>query len=62
MIRNLFQRSYLLNVSGEKGDDGAGAYDSDGEPDDAPERPAEAVFLPHGDQREDDENQGQEYN
>ena len=53
-MRDLFQRSSLLNVRGEKGNDSAGAYDGDGEPDDAPKWPAEAVFLPHRDQREGD--------
>ena len=46
--------SSLLNVSGEKGNDGTGACDGDGEPDDAPKRPTKPILLPHGDQREDD--------
>jgi hypothetical protein len=38
------------NISREKGDDRAGADDSDREPDDVPKRPTKTVLLPHRDQ------------
>ena len=56
-----FQRSGFLNVSSEKSDNGTGAYDGQGEPDDASEWPAETIFFPHGDERQGNENYGQEY-
>ena len=59
---NFFQRSSLLNVSGEKGNDSAGTYDGDSEPDDAPKWPAKTILFPHGDQRVNDAGYAQEYN
>jgi hypothetical protein len=53
MMGDFFQRPGFLNVSGEKGN-GIGAYDGQGEPDDASEWPAETVLLPHGDQQVND--------
>jgi hypothetical protein len=47
MVGDLLQRSGFLNVSGEKDNDGTGAYDRDGEPDDAPKWPAKTIFFPH---------------
>jgi hypothetical protein len=49
MLRDLLERSRLLNVSGEKGNRGARTYDGDGEPNDAPKWPPKPVLLPHGD-------------
>jgi len=43
---DFFQRPGFLNVSGEKGN-GIGAYDGQGEPDDAPKWPAKPIFFPH---------------
>ena len=45
-VRDFLKRPSLLNVSGEKGNDSTGGYDGDGEPDDAPQRPAEAILFP----------------
>src|SRR5262245_18298745 len=49
-------------VSGEQGDHGTRAYDSQGEPDDTSQRQAEPVLLPHGDQRVNDTGSAQQYN
>ena len=57
-----FQRSSLLNVSGEKGNNSTGDNDGQGEPDDAPKWPAKPVLLPHGDQRQGNENYAEKYN
>jgi hypothetical protein len=44
-VGDLLQRSGLLNVSDEKGNDGTAARDGDGEPDDASQRPAGAGLF-----------------
>jgi hypothetical protein len=51
----------FLNVSREQGDDSTRTCDGDGELDDASKWPTKAVFLPHGDQHEDDTGYAQEY-
>lgn len=61
-MRDFFKRSHRLIVSSEKRNEGTGTYDNDDEPDDAPKRPAETVFLPHREQRIDDKDCGQEDN
>jgi hypothetical protein len=58
-VGDRFQRSGRVFVSGEKGDEHAGADDRNGKPDDAPKRPAKPIFFPHGDQRVDDNRYGQ---
>jgi hypothetical protein len=42
-----FYRLRFLRVSGEKGNDSAGAYDDQVKPDDAPKRPTKPILLPH---------------
>jgi hypothetical protein len=61
-VRDFLQRASLLHISGEKSNHSTGTCDGDGEPDNAPKRPAETVLLPHGDECEDDAGQAQEYN
>jgi hypothetical protein len=61
MVRDLLQRSGLLNMSGEKGN-GAGNYDGEREPNDTFKRPAKSVLLPHGDQSEDNTGDAKDYN
>src|SRR5215510_4362494 len=51
-VRDFLHQPSLLNVSSEKGDHSTRGCYGDGEPDDAPERSAETVLLPHGDQCE----------
>ena len=46
-VGDFFQRSGFLNGCREKGNDGTGAYDGYGKPDDTPKRPAETILLPH---------------
>ena len=61
MVRDLLQRSRLLNVSGEKSN-GAGNYDGEREPNDTFKRPAKTILFAHGDQRVNDAGYAQEYN
>ena len=52
--RDLSQRFERLIVAGDKANNRTGAYDGDGEPDDASEWPAKPVLFPHRDQRVND--------
>ena len=55
---DFLERSDRLIVSREERNESTGTDDNDDEPDDAPKRPAETVFLPHGDQRINDKDYG----
>ena len=52
--RDLSQRFEGLIVAGDKANNRTGAYDGDGEPDNASEWPAKPVLFPHRDERVND--------